>query len=172
MAEDTGGFGGIGAATPMPFMANLAQYMPIMSGGFGALGTIFSLIQNIQRMNQMAQLRKFYKNWQQAANQRLSTLVGDAASRGLSGSPNALAGLVASSYAPFQAQAGQGIYSTIPSPGAVVNPFDQFIKSLDAFKSLNAKPTPSDTRVNFGLGDTRVGNPTQDVTPASLDINE
>ncbi len=146
------------------------RYIPMASGGFSALGAIFNLIQNIQRMQQMAQLRKFYKNWQQAGNQKLSQLVGDAASKGLSGSPNALAGLVASAYAPFQAEAGAGIRSTIAQPAGAVNPFDSFLKSMDALKS--AFPSkPSDTGVNFSPNAMRSGGGTGFEMPRGFNMN-
>ena len=145
------------------FLSSLAQYMPAASGLFSGLGVLYNMIQTIQRNKQMAALRKFYTdNWQTAANQRLSTLVGDAASRGLSGSPNTLAGLVANSYAPYQLEAGQGIASTIPQPGGIVNPFDQFIKALDAVKSLNA-PRSNEPGIKFNYNDTRMGRPTLDM---------
>lgn len=119
-------------------------------------------------MQQMSQLRKFYKNWEQAANRGLSTLVGDAASRGLAGSPNTLAGLVASAYAPFQARAGEGWASTIPGVAGPVNPFDSFLKSLEAVRS--AYPSkPADTGINFGYSSSRAGTSELPRT-AGLDI--
>jgi hypothetical protein len=147
--------------TTPPAASGWQQYIPMASGGFGALGALFNLVQTIQRMKQMSDLRKYYRNWQQAANQKLSQLVGDAASRGLSGSPNALAGLVASSYAPFQAQAGQLQQSTIGATPGAINPFDQFLKAMDAMKT--AFPSkPSDTGTNFNLNATRASTPSLD----------
>lgn len=151
------------APQQQPFLQSLAQYMPAASAGFAGLGTIFSLIQAFQRMKQLADLRKFYRNWQQAGNYRLSQLVGDAASRGLSGSPNALAGLVASAYAPFQLQAGQGMLSATTSAPGVANPFDAFLKGLEAYRSATSplaktNTTPSTTSIDTNFNSTRGGS--------------
>jgi hypothetical protein len=141
----------------------MLQYLPYLSAGSTALGSIFSLIQQRQRNKQLEELRRYYSDpgaisaraqqyfnsMMPGANNALSRLAGDAASRGLSGSPNALAQVVASAYGPYQERAlsmamnyGQEASPFLTSPGTVQNPFDAFLKSLAAVRALQRPGSP------------------------------
>ena len=182
---DTGGMGG-GDVSPAAVTPPATQspsgwmgYIPYASGGLSALGAIFNFIQNYQRNQQMKKLRDFYMNqWKLAADQKLSTMMGDAATKGWSGYPRGLADVTAGAYAPYAMQAGQLAQSTVNPIAGATNPFDSFLKALQSLQMVgrggaNSPATPQGPKaepgLDFSLSTTKAGgSPSFNIPPLDL----
>lgn len=165
----TPNFSALNAVSPESAAPSWMKYMPYISGGFEGLSALTKLFLMLKQYQQMSQLRRFYKNWQEAGAQALSQNLGNIATRGGSGSTKLISDVIAGSYAPYQEAAGRGWASTIPQVSGPANPFDSFLKSLEAVRS--AYPSkPSDTGVNFGYNASRSGISDLPGTGGGLDI--
>ncbi len=125
-----------------------------------------------------ARAAQFWESMRPAAEHRLSGLVGDAASRGWSGYPAGLASLVARAYAPYQTEALRmaqgygrdvspflGEAGMVSAPGAQTNPFESFLRSLQAIRgyrggggggggvTLGGTPAEGSGRYDFSFRD-------------------